>query len=60
MKGYINFKTFESIERILRENDLPVPEGRGQAKLDAIQRVVRESEMPDEVRRRLQNLLDLR
>lgn len=48
---------FNSIERIMRENNIPVPDGRGPEKLDKIRRLVDTYNMPPEVRQRLRNLL---
>ena len=52
--------TFSTIERIMEENGLPIPEGRGNEKLDKIARIVETYEMPEDVRQRLRNLLALR
>lgn len=51
---------FCSIERIMRENKVPIPAGRGNQKLDEIARIVETHPMPDDVRQRLRNLLSLR
>lgn len=48
---------FSSIERILKENGLPVPDGRGEEKLRKIAKIVETHEMPEKVRERLRNLL---
>lgn len=52
--------TFSTIERIMEENGLPIPKGRGNQKLNEIAKIVETHEMPDDVRQRLRNLLALR
>ncbi len=52
--------TFSTIERIMEDNGLPVPSGRGNEKLNEIARIVETHEMPEDVRQRLRNLLALR
>jgi hypothetical protein len=56
----MNLNTFRSIERIMAENGIPIPEGRGEEKLDAISRIVEDHPMSEDVRERLRNLLGLR
>jgi hypothetical protein len=53
----MNGATFGTIERLMRENGIPVPEGRGDAKLEEIRRIIAKHAMSDDLRQRLENLL---
>ncbi|GEM_PF-2804717 len=53
----ISGDAYDAIEYILRENGIPIPEGRGQEKLDEIVKLVRKSKMLAEAKERINNLL---
>ncbi len=55
----MNIYNFEAIERIMHENGLPIPGGRGEEKLEKIIDIVCTHDMPKDARRQLRTLLSL-
>lgn len=53
----ISEAAFSTIERILAQNGIPIPEGRGREKLAKIARLVETANMPEGAKQRIQNLL---
>lgn len=53
----ISGAVFGTIERILTENNIPIPPGHGREKLEKIARLVETTEMPEDAKERIRNLL---
>lgn len=53
----ITMHALGAIERILAENNVPIPSGRGREKLNKIARLVETASMPDGDKERIRNLL---